>query len=107
MSGEAYDYQEDDAVEFRKNYTVGVLTKVGAGAVAVGMLSLLFGSYVNISKLTAIIVIAAGVATTVSAPWLIDLAELKWVILGLAILLCLDAVAFISIKMWRAIKSNG
>ena len=107
ISGDADLSDVDDAVEFRKNYTVGVLTKVGCGAVAVGIAALLFGSYINISKLTATIVIAAGIATTVSAPWLIDLTELKWVILGLVILLSLDAIAFVSIKMWRAIKPNG
>jgi len=107
ISGEDYEYDVDDAIEFRKNHTVGVLTKVGAGSVAIGILALLFGSYANVSKLTSIMVIAAGIAVTVSAPWLIDLTELKWVILGLCILLCLDAVAFIAIKTWRALKSNG
>jgi len=107
ISGDANLSDVDNAVEFRKNYTVGVLTKVGCGAVAIGVAALLFGSYINISKLTSVIVIAAGICTTVAAPWLIDLEELRWVILGFAILLSLDAIAFVSIKMWRAIKSNG
>ena len=105
ISGD-YEYDVDDAVEFRKNHTVGVLSTVGAAAIAIGVAALLFGSFINISKLTSIIVICAGVGVAVSAPWLVDLTELKWVILGLAILLCLDGIAFVAIKTWRALKPN-
>ena len=107
ISGGDYEGDVDDAIEFRKNHIVGVLSTVGAGAIAVGVAALLFGSFINISKLTSIIVICAGIGIAVSAPWIVDLTELKWVILGLAILLCLDGVVFVAIKTWRALKSNG
>ena len=105
ISGD-YEYDVDDAVEFRKNHIVGVLSTAGAAAIAIGVAALLFGSFINISKLTSIIVIVSGVGIAVSAPWLVDLTELKWVILGLAILLCLDGIAFVAIKTWRALKPN-
>jgi hypothetical protein len=106
ISGGNYEYDVDDAVEFRKNHIVGVLSTAGAAAIAIGVAALLFGSFINISKLTSIIVIVSGVCVAVSAPWLVDLTELKWVILGLAILLCLDGIAFVAIKTWRALKPN-
>jgi hypothetical protein len=105
ISGD-YEYDVDDAVEFRKNHIVGVLSTAGAAAIAIGVAALLFGSFINISKLTSIIVIVSGVCVAVSAPWLVDLTELKWVILGLAILLCLDGIVFVAIKTWKALKPN-
>lgn len=95
------------AIEARKAQAVGLLTKVGAGAVAIGVLSLLFGSYINLSKLTAGIVIGAGLCVAVTASWLVDLAEMKWIMIGLASFLGLDLISFIAIKTWRTVKSDA
>jgi hypothetical protein len=89
------------AIQARKAESVSKLTTVGAIAAGVGVLALLFGSWVNISKLTAGLVISAGIGITVAAPWLVDLAELKWVITFLAAFLATDVLVFVGIKTWR------
>jgi len=95
---------EKAAIQARKAEAVSTMTKVGAGAVAVGVLALLFGSWLNISKLTAGLVIAAGMGITTLAPWIIDLAEMKWVIIGLLAFLGTDVVVFVAIKTWRYLR---
>lgn len=94
------------AIQARKAESVSKLTTVGAVAAGVGVLALLFGSWLNISKLTAGLVIAAGIGITVSAPWLVDLAELKFVIISLMAFLGTDVVVFVAIKTWRYFKPN-
>lgn len=92
------------AIQARKAESVSTMTKVGAGAVAVGVLALLFGSWMNISKLTAGLVIAAGLGIATAAPWIIDLAEMKWVILFLLAFLGTDLLIFIGVKTWRLLR---
>jgi uncharacterized membrane protein YdbT with pleckstrin-like domain len=95
---------EKAAIQARKAESVSKLTTVGAVAAGVGVLALLFGSFLNISKLTAGLVIAAGIGISVAAPWLIDLAEMKWVIVGLLAFLGTDVVVFVAIKTWRYLR---
>jgi hypothetical protein len=94
-------------VEARKSEAVGVLTKIGAGAVALGVVALLFGHFMGISKLTAGVVIGAGLGVAVAAPWLIDLAEMKWIIIGLLAFLGMDLVVFAAIKTWRSLRPKS
>lgn len=91
-------------IEARKSEAVGLLTKVGAGAVAVGVLALLFGHWLGVSKLTAGVVIGAGLGVAVAAPWLIDLAEMRWIIGGLVGFLCADLLFFVGVKTWRMLR---
>ena len=88
-------------IEARKSDAVSMMTKVGAIGAGVGLLALLFGHYVNISKLTAGLVIAASLGIAVAAPWLIDLAEMKVVIVALLSFLGTDVAVFVVIKTWR------
>jgi hypothetical protein len=94
-------------IESRKSEAVGMLTKIGAGAVAVGVLALLFGHWMGISKLTAGVVIGAGLGVAVAAPWLIDLAEMKWIIISLLAFLGMDLVVFTGIKTWRLLRPKS
>lgn len=94
------------AIQARKAESLSKLTTVGAAAAGIGVLALLFGSWISISKLTAGCVIAAGIGITVVAPWLIDLAEMKWIVVGLVAFLGLDVVIFVAVKSWRYIKPN-
>ena len=100
----AREAEKQAKVEARKSEAVGSLTKVGAAACAVGVLALLFGSWLKISKLTAGIVIAAGMGITVAAPWLVDLAEMRWFIGVLIGFLIADVLVFVSIKTWRYLR---
>lgn len=95
------------AIQARKAESVSKLTTVGAMAAGVGVLALLFGSWLNISKLTAGLVIAAGIGITVVAPWLVDLAELKWVIVALVSFLGTDLLIFIAVKSWRHLHPDA
>ena len=94
-------------IEARKSEAVGVLTKIGAGAVAMGVVALMFGHFMGISKLTAGVVIGAGLGVAVAAPWLIDLAEMKWIIIGLLAFLGMDLVVFAAIKTWRSLRPKS
>jgi hypothetical protein len=94
-------------IEARKSEAVGLLTKIGAGAVAVGVLALLFGHWMGISKLTAGVVIGAGLGVAVAAPWLIDLAEMRWIIISLLAFLGMDLVVFAGIKTWRSLRPKS
>lgn len=95
------------AIQARKAESVSKLTTVGALAAGVGVLALLFGSWLNISKLTAGLVIAAGIIITVAAPWLVDLAELKWVVVTLVAFLGTDLLIFIAVKTWRYLHPDA
>ena len=94
------------AIQSRKDKAVSKLTTVGAVAAGVGVLALLFGSWLNISKITAGLVIAAGIGISVIAPWVVDLAELKVVIIGLVAFLATDLFVFVGIKTYRYLRNE-
>lgn len=91
-------------IEARKSEAVSMMTKVGAIGAGIGLLALLFGHYVKISKLTAGLVIASSLGIAVAAPWLIDLAEMKVIIVSLLAFLGTDVAVFIVVKTWRLIR---
>jgi hypothetical protein len=95
------------SIQARKAESVSKLTTVGAIAAGVGVLALLLGHLLGISKLTAGLVISAGIGIAVAAPWLIDLAEMKWVVISLLAFLGTDLVIFVAVKSWRYLKPNG
>lgn len=97
------------SIQARKAESVSKLTTVGAVAAGVGVLALLLGHLLGISKLTAGLVISAGIGIAVAAPWLIDLAEMKWIVVSLLVFLGTDLVIFVVIKSWRTLfpKPDG
>lgn len=96
--------RDAEARRANKAETVQTLLRVGAGAIAAGIAAFLFGSYVGISRLTAGIVCGVGMAVCVGAPWMVDLVEMKWILLGTGAFLGLDLVLFVAFKTWRYFK---
>lgn len=100
----AEEAKDAEARRANKADTISLMVKVGAAAMAAGIAAFFFGQYLGISKLTAGIVVGCGMAISAGAPIIVDMVELKWVILGLAVVLVLDVLVIVALKTWRYIK---
>ncbi len=80
-----------------------LLGMVGAGLIALGALSLVFGHWVGIGKLGAIGLLVAG-AGTAALPRLFDSSEFVWISLAFIGIAALQALIYLSRRLWTAVK---
>lgn len=100
----AEEAKDAEARRANKTNTIATMVQVGAAAMAAGLAAFFFGHFVGISKLTAGLVVAGGMVIAAGAPIIVDMVELKWVVLGLSVFLVLDVLVIVALKTWRYIK---
>ena len=93
-----------EAARASRAETVQTLLRIGTAAIGAGVLAFLFGSYIGISKLTAMLVVGVGLIVSASAPWLVNLVEIKWILVSIGCFLALDLMIFIGLKTWGYLK---
>jgi ABC-type uncharacterized transport system permease subunit len=84
--------EQVDAVA--KNEQAGTLLNVGSGLIALGALSLVFGSRIGVSTLGSISLILTG-AFTVTLPRLWDSKYFVWVSIGIATLVGIEVMFYL------------
>ena len=82
-----------------------MLGMLGAGLIALGALSLLFGHWVGIGKAGSVGLMAAG-AGTAALPRLFDAQEFRWVSLGFVAIAGIQALIYLGRRLWLALRPN-
>jgi len=87
----------------RKEKGLLILTGLGAGMIALGVLLVAFGHWVGVSKLSAGLVVAGG-AMTAALPWVIESNYFPWIIGVTLSVAALQALLAMGVKTYRWIK---
>lgn len=90
----------DAAAKREQDNLLGML---GAGLIALGALSLLFGHWVGIGKAGSIGLMVAG-AGTAALPRLFDSPEFQWISLGFVAIAAIQALVYLARRLWGAVK---
>ena len=97
---------EDKQIELeaaRKEKGLLILTGLGAGMIALGVLLLAFGHWVGINKLSAGLVVAGG-AMTAALPWVIESTYFPWIIGVTLSIAALQGLVAMGVKTYRWVK---
>jgi hypothetical protein len=90
----------DAAAKREQDNLLGML---GAGLIALGALSLIFGHWVGIGKMGAIGLMVAG-AGTAALPRLFDSPEFQWISLGFVAIAAIQALVYMTRRLWGAVR---
>ena len=80
-----------------------ILTGLGAGMIALGVLLVAFGHWVGVSKLSAGLVVAGG-AMTAALPWVIESNYFPWIIGVTLSVAAFQALLAMGVKTYRWLK---
>lgn len=87
----------------RKEKGLLILTGLGAGMIALGVLLVAFGHWVGVSKLSAGLVVAGG-AMTAALPWVIESTYFPWIIGVTLSVAAFQALLAMGVKTYRWLK---
>lgn len=87
----------------RKEKGLLILTGLGAGMIALGVLLVAFGHWVGVSKLSAGLVVLGG-AMTAALPWVIESSYFPWVIGVTLSVASFQALLAMGVKTYRWLK---
>jgi hypothetical protein len=87
----------------RKEKGLLILTGLGAGMIALGVLLVAFGHWIGVSKLSAGLVVLGG-AMTAALPWVIESSYFPWVIGVTLSVAAFQALLAMGVKTYRWLK---
>jgi hypothetical protein len=99
---------EDKQIELeaaRKEKGLLILTGLGAGMIALGVLLLAFGHWVGVNKLSAGLVVLGGVMTA-ALPWVIESNYFPWVIGVTLSIAAFQGLLAMGVKTYRWLKPS-